>query len=92
AELGRDYPEDELTLLQGMIDLWFVEADNQAVLVDFKSDHLPADAGDQDQMMQQRYALQLTYYAKAIERATGKKVKEKQIWLLKAKRSLTFKD
>ena len=92
AELGRDYPEDELTLLQGMIDLWFVEADNQAVLVDFKSDRLPADPGDQDQMMQQRYALQLTYYAKAIERATGKKVKEKQIWLLKAKRSLTFED
>ena len=92
AELGQDYPADELTLVQGMIDLWFVEADNQVVLIDFKSDRLPSDPRSQDEMMRQRYALQLAYYARAIERATGRKVKEKLIWLLQAERSLQLED
>lgn len=90
STIGEEYPADELTLVQGMIDLWFVEADNQAVLVDFKTDHLPLNLYQQDLLMRERYHLQINFYAQAIEHATKRKVKEKHIWLLNADRSLNF--
>ncbi|MDD2426863.1 MAG: UvrD-helicase domain-containing protein, partial [Eubacteriales bacterium] len=90
ASLSEEYPREELTLIQGMIDLWFVEDDDQAVLVDFKSDRLPPDSPAQDALMRDRYALQISFYAQAIERATKRKVKDKLIWLLNADRSLNF--
>lgn len=90
SNFGEEYPAEELTLIQGMIDLWFIEADNQAVLVDFKSDRLPSDPAALDVLMRERYSLQISFYAQAIERATKRKVKEKKIWLLNADRSLDF--
>ena len=83
-------PTEELTLVQGMIDLWFVEADDQVVLLDFKSDRLPAEPEEQDALMWERYGLQISFYAQAIERATGRTVKEKLIWMLSADRSVYF--
>ncbi len=90
AKFGDKYPAEELTLVQGMIDLWFVEADDQAVLLDFKSDRLPAEPEAQDALMRERYDLQISFYAQAIERATGRTVKEKLIWMLDAERSVNF--
>lgn len=69
-----------------MIDLWFVEEDGQAVLVDFKTDR--TGQGDARKLMTDRYGIQMAAYADAISRATGRRVKEKIIWLVRQGRPL----
>jgi len=63
-------------LLQGVIDLFFEEEDG-IVLVDFKSDRVTAAtraarAGE--------YGGQLSAYAEALSRITGKPIKEKRLF------------
>lgn len=65
-------------LVQGVIDLYFEEADG-LVIVDYKTDRVKrTDAGEEQ--LRERYMIQLDYYAKALEQLTGKKVKEKVIY------------
>lgn len=61
------------TLLQGVIDCAF-EEDGRWILVDYKTDRI-----DSDEAFVQRHALQLSWYAEALERITGKPVAE--LWL-----------
>lgn len=84
--LDARLPEEEITLIQGMIDLWFVEEDGQAVLIDFKTDRLPAKEGDR--ILADRYRIQIESYAEAIRKATGRQVKERIIWLVREGRPL----
>ncbi|MBQ8554657.1 MAG: helicase-exonuclease AddAB subunit AddA [Clostridia bacterium] len=65
--------EDNATLLQGVIDCAFREDDGW-VLLDYKTDHIQDEAA-----FQERYAMQLEWYARALERITGVPVKE--MWL-----------
>lgn len=65
------------TLLQGVIDCAFLEQDGW-VLVDYKTDHI----ADEDAFVQ-RYAMQLEWYARALERITGKPVKEMWLYALR---------
>ncbi|NJP40721.1 UvrD-helicase domain-containing protein [Oscillospiraceae bacterium HV4-5-C5C] len=75
----RVYHEQETVLVQGIIDLWFAEGEN-AVLVDYKTDRLPADRALAEAYLSQRYGRQLELYSRAIEGGSGKMVKEKLIW------------
>lgn len=71
------YPEGasgETLLVQGIIDVWFEEEDGLVVL-DYKTDRVQSGKELKD-----RYRVQLDYYAQALERLTGKKVKEKIIY------------
>lgn len=86
--LSPQLPEGEVTLVQGMIDLWFVEEDGQAVLIDFKTDRLPEE--DSDRLLRARYQIQIDAYAQAIERATGRPVKERIIWVVREGRPLVL--
>ncbi len=86
--LSSQLPEGEITLVQGMIDLWFVEDDGQAILIDFKTDRLPKE--DSDRLLRARYQIQIDAYAHAIERATGRTVKERIIWVLREGRPLAM--
>ena len=61
---------DEWTLVQGIIDAFWEEADG-LVLVDYKTDHVK-----EGQELIDRYQRQMHYYCQALERAYGKKVKE----------------
>ncbi len=61
------------TLLQGVIDCAFIE-DGEWVLVDYKTDRISDEAAFID-----RYRLQLTWYARALEKITQRRVKE--MWL-----------
>jgi len=61
------------TLLQGVIDCAFTE-DSAWVLLDYKTDYIT----DEEAFIQ-RYAMQLEWYARALERITGTPVKE--MWL-----------
>ena len=69
---------DELILLQGIIDAWF-EEDDGLVLVDYKTDRVKEGG---ENILLDRYQIQLFYYAKALAQITGKKVKEAVIYSL----------
>lgn len=76
VDAGQLYPEapGEQLLVQGIIDAYF-EEDGELVVVDYKTDRV---RGAQELLA--RYAGQLDYYAQALERVTGKRVKEKIIY------------
>ena len=67
----------EEVMLQGIIDLYFIEND-EIVLVDFKTDNI--DSGDE---LVKRYRIQLELYKRALEEITGMRVKESIIYSLK---------
>lgn len=79
--LGRKakefYPgseSEEIVLLQGIIDVYFEEADG-LVLLDYKTDFIPPEA-DGEEILRKRYRTQFLCYGQALEQITGKKVKE----------------
>ena len=71
-----DLWQGETVLVQGIIDAYFVE-DGEIVLVDYKTDRVRRG---QEQKLIDLYHVQLEDYAQALERMTGKKVKEKIIY------------
>jgi ATP-dependent helicase/nuclease subunit A len=73
---GNICPEDTI-LLQGIIDCYFEEGDG-LVLVDYKTDYVAPGGID---AVKKRYRVQIDYYAKALERITGKRVTGKYIYL-----------
>ncbi|WP_026652960.1 helicase-exonuclease AddAB subunit AddA [Butyrivibrio proteoclasticus] len=73
-DLNEKFPEDEMVLVQGIIDAWFLEGDD-IVLMDYKTDKVK-----EDKELIDRYKVQLDYYKKALESATQKKVKEVYIY------------
>lgn len=71
--------EMETVVIQGVIDAWFLE-NGEPVLVDYKSDKVKKEGGME--LLLERYTPQLSYYGQALERITGKQVKEKLIYSL----------
>lgn len=65
---------EELVLIQGIVDLYWVE-DGELVILDYKT-----DAVTKEQQLTERYKVQLDLYGEALEKATGKKTKEKVIY------------
>lgn len=74
---GASNRSDELVLIQGVVDVYF-EEDEQWVLVDYKTDYVNVNYGEE--ILKIRYAVQLNYYQKALEQLTGRRVKEKIIY------------
>lgn len=68
---------NESILLQGVIDCYFEEQD-RIILLDYKTDFVPQGGED---AIRDRYRLQLSYYARALEMLTGKRVAEKYIYM-----------
>jgi len=75
---GQFYPDggDDEVLFQGVVDCFF-EENGELSVIDFKTDHvtpetLEGKAG--------RYAPQLMAYSEALERITGKRVKERVVY------------
>ncbi len=73
---------DGTTLVQGIIDACFIE-DERIIVVDYKTDRV-----DEAQELIDRYAVQLDYYALALERLTGLPVAEKIIYSTKLKKAV----
>ena len=69
---------DGQTLVQGVIDLCFLEADGW-VLVDYKT-----DAARDVQAVLDRHRPQLALYQEALEELTGIPVAERLLWLVRA--------
>ncbi len=72
--IHSSFPEGETILVQGIIDAYF-EEDDGLVLLDYKTDR-----GKSKEELAKFYGVQLDYYAEAMERLTGKRVKEKYIY------------
>ena len=62
--------------MQGVIDCFF-EEDDEFVVLDYKTDNITIDTIDE---RVKKYTPQLETYAKALERITGKRVKERIIY------------
>ena len=77
SEVSKEYDPNDNVLLQGIIDALFEEEDGY-VLLDYKTDSVKAEGGEE--LLKARYTAQLKYYAEAIERGTGKNVKESCIY------------
>lgn len=63
----------DLLIVQGVIDM-YIEEDDGIILVDHKTDRVGKKTGEKT--LTDRYRQQLYYYKKALEQATGKKVKK----------------
>lgn len=74
GRLGQEFPEEEKVLIQGIIDVFFVE-EGQIVLLDYKTDVI-----DSMQALRNRYAVQLDYYEEALRKLMQCKVKEKILY------------
>jgi len=80
SDIYKDMPsvlQEETILVQGVVDCCFEEQGN-IVLLDYKTDYVPYGCADS---VRERYRTQMEYYATALERITGKKVKEVYIYL-----------
>ena len=76
-QLLPDAPEHQV-LLQGVIDCFF-EEDGGIVLIDYKNSYMGEGRTVED--IRETYAGQIDLYSKALEGATGKKVKEAYLFL-----------
>ncbi|HHV65162.1 MAG TPA: UvrD-helicase domain-containing protein [Peptococcaceae bacterium] len=83
-ELQDERYAQETVLLQGVVDCYFEEQDG-LVLVDYKTDYVPEGG---EEIIMDRYRLQIAYYARALEKLTGKIVKEKYIYLFYSGKAL----
>ena len=68
--LKDEFPEQETVLIQGIIDVFFVEEDG-LVLLDYKTDSVSSMAE-----LWNRYETQMDYYQEAIQKLMGMPVKE----------------
>ncbi len=69
-----EFPEEETVLIQGIIDVFWVE-DGRIVLLDYKTDVI----GSAEEL-RNRYETQLIYYQEALERLMGMKVQDKVLY------------
>ncbi|MEG1754775.1 MAG: UvrD-helicase domain-containing protein [Clostridia bacterium] len=79
---------NERVLLQGVIDCCFVE-NNGWILLDYKTDHVPADNTPAE--IAARHAGQLRLYATALHALTGMPVVEQWIVLLSAEEAMQLR-
>lgn len=77
AMVNEEYKGEETVLVQGIIDAYF-EEEGQMCIVDYKTDFV-----ENLQELEQRYRAQLVYYGYAVERISGKKIKNRLIYSVK---------
>jgi len=86
SRVKKEWSKDELVLVQGIIDVFFYEGED-IILADYKTDYIKD--GEEDKL-RNRYKVQLDYYTEAVERVTGKKVKEKIIYSFALNREIVL--
>jgi ATP-dependent helicase/nuclease subunit A len=75
SQMEAESESRELAVVQGIIDLYFIEEDG-IVLVDYKTDRIKRG---EENVLVGHYKVQIDAYRKALEQMTGKKVKEAYI-------------
>ena len=74
---------DEEVLVQGIIDCWFEDEDGNLVLVDYKTN-------SRTEGIRELYEEQIALYTEALEKATGRKVKESYLYLFKTDEAVSM--
>lgn len=75
-EIFEDATNEEI-LVQGIIDLYFVNEDDEIILVDYKTDFV-----QNENELIEKYKVQLELYKRALEESLGKNVKDIYIYSL----------
>lgn len=73
SNLVNSSSDETLVMVQGIIDLVLIDKD-KSILIDFKTNKIS------EEELIEKYRLQIDLYSKAIEGATGTKVKEKYLY------------
>ncbi len=81
ASLGGEY-ENESVIVQGIIDLFFEDADGNVTLVDYKTDRCKTE--EEQRAVGERYRRQVELYERAMEKILKIKVKNKFLYLFSA--------
>ena len=77
---AKEFYEDDIDediLVQGIIDLYYIDNDNKLVLVDYKTDYVE---NRDETILINKYKIQLELYQKALEQALNKKVDRTYIY------------
>ena len=67
--------DNEKILVQGIIDLYYINKNDELTLVDYKTDYVKSK-----EELVNKYRTQINLYAKALEKALGKKIAKKEIF------------
>ncbi len=78
---------EEKVVVQGIIDLYYIDKNGEIVLVDYKTDYV--ENGDETVLVE-KYKAQIQTYKKAIEQATGKEVAKSYIYSLYLDREIAI--
>lgn len=80
--LRQEFPEEEMVLIQGIIDVFF-EEDGHIILLDYKTDSVKSEKELID-----RYGTQLDYYEEALARIIDKPVSERLLYSFALQKSI----
>ena len=86
GRLDPAFPNEETILIQGIIDAFFLEEDENGpyiVLLDYKTDRV--NTGDE---LRERYRVQLDYYQEALERILGLPVRDKLLYSFRLEKTI----
>ena len=71
-------------LVQGIIDLYYIDKNDNLILIDFKTDYISNEPNAKEKILD-KYKVQLEIYKTALEQALGKKVNKTALCLVKDK-------
>ena len=69
-------------LVQGIIDLYYIDKKDNLILIDFKTDYISNEANAKEKILE-KYKVQLEIYKTALEQALGRKVNKTALCLVK---------
>ena len=69
-----DVPEGETLLIQGIIDVFWIEGDD-VILLDYKTDRIGSMG-----LLWERYEAQMVYYSRALQQILGRPVRERILY------------
>ena len=78
--------EGETVVVQGIIDLFFVNGDGDIILVDYKTDRCHTE--EEQRAVGEKYRRQLELYERAMEKILKRSVKNKYLYLFSAQNVL----
>ena len=76
-KVNKNYPADDKIMLQGIIDLYYINENDELVLVDYKTDYVEKS---EEQKLIKKYREQLNLYKEALEKALNRKVDKVYIY------------
>ena len=82
-----DIEDEENILVQGIIDLYFIDEEGKLVLVDYKTDFV-----NSEEELVSKYKVQLKLYKKALEEALNRKVDEIYIYSVFLNKEIKVQD